>query len=47
METDTILKIVKECDPGAFLSVGAVMGVYGEGFESLPADKKSNKKDKQ
>lgn len=47
METDTILKIVKECDPGAFLSVGAVMGVYGEGFESLPTDKKSNKKDKQ
>jgi uncharacterized membrane-anchored protein YitT (DUF2179 family) len=46
-ETAIILKMVREEDPNAFLSVGAVMGVYGEGFESLPADKKSNKKDKQ
>ncbi|MBP3426249.1 MAG: YitT family protein [Rikenellaceae bacterium] len=49
-ETDTILKIVKDSDPNAFLSVGAVMGVYGEGFEALPetkqtAKKKSNKEE--
>ena len=43
-ETDIILKMVREEDPNAFLSVGAVMGVYGEGFEALP---EANKKKKQ
>jgi len=46
-ETETILKLVKECDPNAFLSVGAVMGVYGEGFENLPATKQAAIKRKQ
>lgn len=40
-ETDTILKLIRECDPNAFLSVGAVMGVYGYGFENLPALKQA------
>ena len=44
-ETDIILKMVREEDPNAFLSVGTVMGVYGEGFEALP--EASNKKKKQ
>ncbi len=43
-ETDIILKMVREEDPNAFLSVGTVMGVYGEGFEALP---EANKKKKQ
>ncbi len=46
-ETETILKVVKECDPKAFLSIGAVMGVYGEGFENLPAVKQAAIKRKQ
>ena len=45
-ETDIILKMVREEDPNAFLSVGTVMGVYGEGFEALP-ESSSNKKKKQ
>ena len=34
-DTSTILKIVKEEDPNAFLTVGSVMGVYGQGFDAL------------
>ncbi len=34
-ETDTILKFVKSIDPNAFMSVGSVMGVYGQGFQTL------------
>ncbi|MBQ8308022.1 MAG: YitT family protein, partial [Alistipes sp.] len=34
-ETSTVLKLVKEVDPNAFISVGSVMGVYGRGFEAL------------
>lgn len=34
-EVSLVLKIVKETDPKAFLSMGQVMGVYGEGFESI------------
>ncbi len=30
-----ILKIVRELDPQAFISVGNVMGVYGSGFEKI------------
>ena len=44
-ETEIILKMVREEDPNAFLSVGTVMGVYGEGFEARP--EASNKKKKQ
>lgn len=38
-EMSTIFKIVKECDPDAFISVGSVMGVYGEGFDKLTTKK--------
>ena len=34
-DTPTILKIVKEVDPDAFITIGSVMGVYGKGFEAL------------
>jgi uncharacterized membrane-anchored protein YitT (DUF2179 family) len=34
METGNILRVVKEHDPEAFVSVGSVTGVYGQGFES-------------
>lgn len=43
-ETEIILKMVREEDPNAFLSVGTVMGVYGEGFEALPETSSSKKK---
>ena len=31
-ETNDILKIVKNIDPKAFISVASVTGVYGQGF---------------
>ena len=34
-DTSTILKLVKEQDSNAFLTVGSVMGVYGQGFDAL------------
>lgn len=34
-ETSNLFRIIKECDPGAFITVGSVMGVYGLGFEAL------------
>lgn len=34
-ETSGLLKVVKAVDPKAFISVGSVMGVYGQGFQSL------------
>lgn len=34
-ETSRILHIAKSVDPGAFISVGSVMGVYGKGFDAL------------
>ena len=34
-ESSHILRIVKEVDKTAFLSVGSVMGVYGKGFEQI------------
>ena len=46
-ETETILKLIRETDNNAFLSVGAVMGVYGRGFENLPAQKKAILKKKK
>lgn len=30
-----VLKVVKQVDPEAFITVGSVMGVYGKGFEAL------------
>ncbi len=34
-ETGAIFRKIKEIDPNAFISMGSVMGVYGEGFEKL------------
>ncbi|MCC8034675.1 MAG: YitT family protein [Rikenellaceae bacterium] len=39
-ETSTMFRIIKECDPNAFITVGSVMGVYGQGFDPLKAPKK-------
>ncbi len=34
-ETSTLFRVIKEVDPGAFMTFGSVMGVYGLGFEAL------------
>ena len=34
-ETSAIFRKIKEIDPEAFVSMGSVMGVYGQGFEKL------------
>jgi len=34
-ETDKVLKVVRSIDPAAFMSIGSVAGVYGQGFETL------------
>ncbi len=34
-DTSTILKFVREQDSNAFITVGSVMGVYGQGFDAL------------
>ncbi len=34
-ESGQILSIVRSVDPAAFITVGSVMGVYGQGFEEL------------
>lgn len=34
-ETNVVMRIVKQLDPDAFISVGSVMGAYGKGFDQL------------
>lgn len=34
-ETSAIFRKIREIDPEAFISMGSVMGVYGQGFEKL------------
>ncbi|MDX9883427.1 MAG: YitT family protein [Prolixibacteraceae bacterium] len=34
-ETSMIFRRIKEIDPNAFISMGSVMGVYGQGFEKI------------
>jgi uncharacterized membrane-anchored protein YitT (DUF2179 family) len=34
-ETGAIFRQIKQLDPDAFISMGSVMGVYGQGFEKL------------
>jgi len=34
-ETSAIFRKIKEIDPEAFITMGSVMGVYGQGFEKL------------
>ncbi|MBI9059549.1 YitT family protein [Labilibaculum sp. DW002] len=36
-ETQYIFRVVKELDPKAFITMGSVMGVFGEGFEEIRA----------
>ena len=55
-ETSVLFRVIKDCDPDAFITVGSVMGVYGRGFDALKngnsilpqsdkEEKKSKKKD--
>lgn len=34
-ETAILLRMIREVDPDAFITMGSVMGVYGQGFEPL------------
>jgi uncharacterized membrane-anchored protein YitT (DUF2179 family) len=34
-DLDLLLRYVKSIDPDAFLSVSTVMGVYGQGFDTI------------
>jgi uncharacterized membrane-anchored protein YitT (DUF2179 family) len=34
-ETGAIFRKIKQIDPDAFISMGSVMGVYGQGFDKL------------
>ncbi|TKG92362.1 YitT family protein [Puteibacter caeruleilacunae] len=34
-ETSSIFRMIKQLDPDAFISMGNVMGVYGQGFEKI------------
>jgi len=34
-ETGAIFRKIKEIDPEDFITMGSVMGVYGQGFEKL------------
>ncbi|WP_421920693.1 YitT family protein [Marinifilum sp.] len=34
-DSQTILKMIKNIEPDAFISLGSVMGVYGKGFDSI------------
>lgn len=42
-DLNPMLKVVKEIDPDAFLSVASVTGVYGKGFEVLKYGRKTEK----
>ena len=35
IESQRVIRIVKQIDPAAFVSVNSVMGVYGKGFEMM------------
>lgn len=39
-----IFRLIKQIDPYAFLSMGSVQGVYGEGFDEMKVKKMSKKK---
>ena len=48
-DLNTLLKYVKTIDPNAFLSVSTVMGVFGQGFDTIKvkSGKLDNKKEKK
>ncbi len=43
-ESSNILRMVRDIDPEAFITVGSVMGVYGKGFDPLTNITKGRKK---
>ncbi|MDL2320450.1 YitT family protein [Alistipes sp. OttesenSCG-928-B03] len=43
-ETSNLLRLVRDIDPEAFITVGSVMGVYGKGFDPLTNISKGRKK---
>ncbi len=43
-ESGNLLRMVREIDPEAFITVGSVMGVYGKGFDPLDNVAKGRKK---
>ncbi len=43
-EATTILRIIKKIDANAFVSIGAVRGVYGEGFDPIKIKVSSKEK---
>ena len=42
-ESSTIFRIIKAIDPNAFVSQSAVIGVYGEGFDTIKVKAKTKK----
>ena len=45
-DLNLLLRYVKSIDPDAFLSVSSVMGVYGQGFDTIKVRTEHNKKQK-
>ena len=45
-DLNLLLRYVKSIDPDAFLSVSSVMGVYGQGFDSIKLKREHKKKKK-
>lgn len=43
-ESVEIFRMIKQIDPYAFLSMGSVQGVYGEGFDQIKTKTRTNKK---
>lgn len=46
-ESVTIFRLIKSIDPNAFVSQGAVMGVFGEGFDHIKVKVPNNLKPKE
>ncbi len=42
-ESSIIFKIIKSVDPEAFITMGSVMGIYGEGYDKLKIREKKRK----
>ena len=42
-DLNVLLRFVKAIDPDAFLSVSSVMGVYGQGFDTIKVRSKGAK----
>ena len=42
-DLNILLKYINRIDSNAFISVNSVTGVYGQGFDTIKADKKQKK----